>query len=92
MGIWKAARSQQQSFRFSRQQIRQGARLIGLAALSFLLVHACYSSPAQAASSSLLPPMAIGGSNSPWFYQGVTQLAYAGIIIWIILLLQRSGK
>lgn len=37
-------------------------------------------------------PLAIDATNSPWFHQGVTQLLYAGIIVWIIVLLQQSGK
>ncbi|MBW4657289.1 MAG: hypothetical protein KME15_01330 [Drouetiella hepatica Uher 2000/2452] len=30
--------------------------------------------------------------NSAWLYQGVVQLSYAGIIAWVIALLQSSGK
>ncbi|HEY9639527.1 MAG TPA: hypothetical protein V6C57_03545 [Coleofasciculaceae cyanobacterium] len=40
-----------------------------------------------------LPALSIDASpQNPWFYQGVVQLAYAGIIAWIIALLQKSGK
>jgi hypothetical protein len=46
-------------------------------------------------TSTLEPLQAISidaSPQSPWFYQGVVQLAYAGIIAWIIALLLKSGK
>ncbi|HEY9630764.1 MAG TPA: hypothetical protein V6C84_25995 [Coleofasciculaceae cyanobacterium] len=30
--------------------------------------------------------------SSSWLYQGIVQLSYAGVIIWVIALLQNSGK
>jgi len=33
-----------------------------------------------------------GANNSSWLYQGIVQLSYAGVIAWVIVLLQNSGK
>ena len=45
--------------------------------------------------STLEPLQAISvdaSSQNPWLYTGIVQLAYAGIIAWIIALLQKGSK
>ncbi|MBI4782363.1 MAG: hypothetical protein HY785_13735 [Oscillatoriophycideae cyanobacterium NC_groundwater_1537_Pr4_S-0.65um_50_18] len=36
--------------------------------------------------------LSASADSSSWLYQGIVQLSYAGVIIWVIALLQNSGK
>ncbi len=55
------------------------------------------SQTALVSSSTLYPAVetaqiSTGADNTAWLYQGIVQLSYAGVIAWVIALLQNSGK
>ena len=92
-----------QNYRQKRRSSQVGLALGLIVSASALLSDQAAATPGYTVSAPALlarnysavgtaQTFSVSADSSSWLYQGIVQLSYAGVIIWVIALLQNSGK